>query len=60
MLEFLMGLFIGASFGFIFAGILAMGRDFDRYAGRKQYRRDLKSSVGLFESRLWRLGRRSL
>jgi hypothetical protein len=59
MVEFLMGLFIGSSCGFILAGILVMGREADEYAKRKHYRRDMKSGVGLLGGRPLRLGHRS-
>jgi hypothetical protein len=59
MVEFLIGLFIGSSCGFILAGILVMGRDADEYAKRKHYRSDLKSGVGLLERRPLHLGHRS-
>lgn len=51
MFEFLIGLFIGSSFGFILAGILVMGRDADEYAKRKHYRRDLKLGAGSLKGR---------
>jgi len=54
MFEFLIGLFIGSSCGFILAGILVMGRVADEYATRTQYRRDLKPSVRPLEGRPWR------
>ncbi len=58
MVEFLIGLFIGSSFGFILAGILVMGRDPDEYAKRRHFRRDLESGVGILGGRPLRLGHR--
>lgn len=45
MIPFVIGLFIGAFLGFIFASILGMSRDGDEYARRKQYGRDLTSET---------------
>jgi hypothetical protein len=56
MVEFLIGIFIGSSCGFILAGILVMGREADEYAKRKHYPRGLKSSVGFLGGRPLRLG----
>ena len=56
MIEFLIGLFLGSSCGFIFAGILAMGRDADKYAKRKHYSNDLKSGARLMKGRALGLG----
>jgi hypothetical protein len=56
MVEFLIGLFIGSSCGFILAGILVMGREADEYAKRKYYSNDFKSGVGITKGRPLRLG----
>jgi hypothetical protein len=58
MIEFLIGLFIGSSCGFVFAGIFAMGREADEYAKRKLYSSDLKSGARLMKGRTLGLGTR--
>jgi len=57
MIPFVIGLFIGGFFGFIFASILGMSRDGDEYARRKQYGRDLISGADFVRGVYWFSGK---
>ncbi len=47
MIGFIIGLFLGATLGFIFAGILSMGRESDDILLTRQDLRELRLNQGL-------------
>ncbi len=52
MIGFIIGLFLGAFFGFILAGILSMGREADEIILNKQDLRELRLNHGLNKKHL--------